>query len=74
MLGEQEHRVKEGDVTVNGASQGRQLGWKPEPGTVTLMLRGRGGTNGTNAGKETTTLSSSQKGPGRGPLSDTVAI
>lgn len=30
-----------GTLTVNGASQGRQLGWKPEPGTVTLMLRGR---------------------------------
>lgn len=35
------HRGKGGDITVNGASQGRQLGWKPEPDTVTLMLRGR---------------------------------
>lgn len=35
------YRAKVGGVTINRASQGKQLGQKPEPGTVTLMLRGR---------------------------------
>lgn len=34
------YRAKAGDVTVNGAFQGKQPGRKPEPSTVTLMLRG----------------------------------
>lgn len=46
------YRAKAGDVTVNGAFQGKQPGRKPEPSTVTLMLRG--GKLGTNAGKKTT--------------------
>lgn len=29
--GARTHRAKEGGITVNGASQERQLGWKPEP-------------------------------------------